>query len=52
MKDHDNRFCYCGLSKSNVHDDGCTIWTGNVMQLVRQSVAAGKVNNELKQITK
>ena len=52
VKDHDNRFCYCGLSKSNAHDDGCTICTSNMMQLVKQSVVAGKLNNELKQFLK
>ena len=52
VKDHDNRFCYCGLPKSNAHDDGCTICTSSVIHLVKQSVVAGKVNNELKQFLK
>ena len=52
VKDNDNRFCYCGLSKTNADDDGCTICTGNVMRLIKESVVAGKVNNELKQFLK
>lgn len=39
VKDHDDRFCYCGLPKLNVTDEGCTVCTGNMMKLVKQSVA-------------
>lgn len=49
VKDNDNKFCYCGFPKLNANDEGCTVCTGNVMQLVKQSVATGKVNTELKQ---
>lgn len=52
VKDHDDRFCYCGLPKLNVADEGCTICKDNLMKLVKQSVATGKVNNELKQFLK
>ena len=52
VKDNDNRFCYCGFPKLNANDEGCTVCTGNVMQIVKQSVATGKVNTELKQFLK
>lgn len=52
VKDHDDRFCSCGLPKLNVTDESCTVCTGNMMKLVKQSVATGKVNNELKEFLK
>lgn len=52
VKDHDERFCYCGLLKLNVTDEGCMVCTDNVMKLVKQSVFTGKVNNELQQFLK
>ena len=52
VKDNDTRFCYCGFPKLNANDEGCTVCTGSVMQLVKQSVATGKVNTELKQFLK
>ena len=49
VRDGDNRFCLCGLSKSSTDDSSCTICTSSVMNMVKQSVAAGKVTAELKQ---
>ena len=50
VRDSDNRFCYCGLLKSSADDNGCTICMSTVMNLIKQSVVAGKVNPELKQL--
>ena len=49
VRDGDNRFCLCGLSKPSTDDSGCTICTSSVMNMVKQSVATGKVTPELKQ---
>ena len=46
----DDRFCYCGLQKASPNDNGCTICTSNLMQLIKQSVVSGKVKPELKQL--
>ena len=52
VTDHNERFCYCGLLKLNVTDEGCMVCTDNVMKLVKQSVFTRKVNNELQQLLK
>ena len=49
VRDGDNRFCLCGLSKPSTDDSGCIICTSSVMNMVKQSVATGKVTPELKQ---
>ena len=47
VTNNDTRFCYCGLPKLNVDKKGCTVCTSSEMQLVKQSVATGKVITEL-----
>ena len=48
---NDTRFCYCGLPKLNADEKGYTVCTSE-MQLVKQSVATGKVICELQQYFK
>ena len=52
VKAKDTKFCYCGLPKQSVTDEGCMVCTGNVIKLVKQSVPAGKVTTELQQFVK
>ena len=47
VTENDTRFCYCGLPKLNAGEEGCTVCTSSEMQLVKQSVATGKVITEL-----
>ena len=49
VRDGDNRFCLCGLSKPSTENSSSTICTSIVMNMVKQSVNAGKVTPELKQ---
>ena len=41
-------YCFCGLQKSTSVDDACTICSSSIMQLVKESVADGKVKASLK----
>ena len=51
VTDNDTRF-YCGLPKLNAGEEGCTVCTSSEMQLVKQSVATGKVITKLLQYFK
>ena len=42
-KESDKRYCNCGLPKVSEEDDGCTIYTSNIMHLVKNIVMDGKV---------
>ncbi|CAH3194065.1 unnamed protein product [Porites evermanni] len=49
VRDCDDRFCHCGLSKKTTGDQGCEICTSDVMKAIKQTVASGKITPELSQ---
>ena len=49
VRDCDDRFCHCGLSKKTTGNQGCEICTSDVMKAIKQTVASGKITPELSQ---
>ena len=49
VRDCDDRFCHCGLSKKTTDNQGCEICTSDVMKAIKQTVASGKITPELSQ---
>ncbi|CAH3140837.1 unnamed protein product [Porites evermanni] len=49
VRDCDDRFCHCGLSKKTTGNQGREICTSDVMKAIKQTVASGKITPELSQ---
>ena len=49
VRNCDDRFCHCGLSKKTTGNQGCEICTSDVMKAIKQTVASGKITPELSQ---
>ena len=49
VRDCDDTFCHCGLSKKTAGHQGCEICTSDLMKAIKQTVASGKIKPELSQ---
>ena len=49
VRDCDDTFCHCGLSKKTTGHQGCEICTSDLMKAFKQTVASGKIKPELSQ---
>ena len=47
VRDCDDTFCHCGLSKKTTGHQGCEICTSDLMKAIKQTVASGKIKPEL-----
>ena len=49
VRDCDDTFCHCGLSKKTTGNQGCEICTSDLMKAIKQTVASGRIKPELSQ---
>lgn len=48
--DSHSMYCYCGMEKSSVGDEGCHICTSSIMKLIKKSIVEGQICSALKEL--